>query len=114
MSTEEPGRPVEPTPEPPPAATEETAQLPAEPPPPPPAAAGPSRWRRARSGTWRVAKHRVTLVIAALLIGSAIGAGTTAIVAANDNDRAAPARHGKVMPGPGHHSRGDHWRGHRG
>ena len=107
MSTEEPERPVEPP-------AEETAQMPTEPPPPPPAAAGPSRWRRARSGTWRIAKHRVTLVIAALLIGSAIGAGTTAIVAANDNDRAAPARHGKVMPGPGHHSRGDHWRGHRG
>jgi hypothetical protein len=91
MTTEEPERPIAPE--------AETARMPAAP-------TGPSRWQRVRSRSWRVAKHRVTLIVAALIVGSAIGAGTTAIVASHENHAAVPAQHAKAHNNS-HHGRGD-------
>ncbi|WP_157440688.1 hypothetical protein [Actinokineospora inagensis] len=50
----------------------------------------PSRLRRVGSAAGRVARHRVTLPVVALVVGGAIGAGVTA-VAMHEGDHAAPA-----------------------
>jgi hypothetical protein len=64
-----------------------TAPLPEQEPTAAAAPAGESRWRRVRTRSAKVAKHRVTLLIAALALGGAIGSGITAAFVDGDDER---------------------------
>ncbi|GLW91085.1 hypothetical protein [Actinokineospora globicatena] len=70
-----------------------------------------SRWRRAGATTGRVARHRATLVVAALLIGGAVGAGITALALHDHDDRPrvvdARDRGGDPRGGPDRRGDGD-------
>ncbi|GAA3041625.1 hypothetical protein [Actinokineospora globicatena] len=70
-----------------------------------------SRWRRAGATTGRVARHRATLVVAALLIGGAVGAGITALALHDHDDRPrvvdARDRGGDLRGGPDRRGDGD-------
>jgi hypothetical protein len=67
------------------------------------------------SRTGRIARHRVTLVIAALLVGGAIGAGTTAAIVGGDNDTGATHSDSRGNVHKGGHQGGDgHGNGPRG
>ncbi|SER94693.1 hypothetical protein [Actinokineospora terrae] len=96
-----------------PAAEQSTAHAaaPGAPVPPP-----RSRWRGAGATAGRVAKHRATLVVVALVLGGAIGAGVTALAMRDDRD-SRPAvsdardRGGEVRGGRGGDDRGGDRRG---
>ncbi|GAA3013413.1 hypothetical protein [Actinokineospora diospyrosa] len=79
-----------------------------------------SRWRGAGATAGRVARHRATLLVAALLIGGVIGAGTMALVQHGDRDSRPAVSDSRDRVGPGgprgrteHRHGDDHDRGDR-
>ncbi|MBM7775943.1 hypothetical protein JOD54_006147 [Actinokineospora baliensis] len=60
-----------------------------------------SRWRRAGAGVGRVARHRATLLVAVLLLGAVLGAGTMALVQHGNRDSRPAVGDARERVGPG-------------